>query len=171
MRLYRSSLLAALLALASTSMLHAASTGTLTCTGTGTINISYFDIAAPTTTSTVGSQSGGAGAGKVTFGTLTVHAALAQFANLAASQGSNYTSCVLTHNSIQFTLTVVTLTNVDGIAGAASTGGAGAATYTQAVFAVGGITVNGGSDGDGGGDDGGWNRITNPPNPNVPPAS
>ena len=166
MRFNRSSLLAAALVLLSAPVLHAAQTGVLTCAGATPIKVSYFDIAPPA--ATIGSQSGGAGAGKVTFGTLTIHAALQQFGVLAPSLGSSFASCTLTHNSLTFTLTTSILTNVDAISGAASTGSAGTASYTQAVFSVGGVTVSGGNDGDEGGDDGGWNRITNTSGSTVP---
>ena len=168
MRPFRPFCLAALLALLSPSLLQAASTGVLTCGNTTPITVSYFDISAPTTTSTTGTQSSGAGAGKVTFGTLTIHAALQQFGVLAPSIGSAFSTCTLTHNSLTFTFGQTLLTNVDAIAGAASTGVAGAATYVQAVFSIGSISFNGGSDGDSGGDDGGWNRITNSSSPTVP---
>ncbi len=118
MRLFRPCYLAALLALLSPSLLQAAQTGVLTCGATTPITVSYFDISAPPSTSTPGSASSGAGAGKVTFGTLTIHAALQQFGVLAPSIGSQFTSCTLTHNSLTFTFGLTLLTTVDGIAGA-----------------------------------------------------
>jgi len=54
MRLFRSLLPAALLALASTSQLHAAQTALLTCGGGTPIKVSYFDIGAPTGTTSIG---------------------------------------------------------------------------------------------------------------------
>lgn len=167
MRLNRSSILAAALALLSAPFLHAAQTGVFTCTGANPIKVSFFDIAPPTVTS-IGSQSGGAGSGKVTFGTLTIHAALAQFAVLAPSLGSSLPTCTLTHNNLTFSFPLSLLTNVDAISGAASTGSAGSASYTQAVFSISGVTVSGTGDSDDGGDDGGWNRVTNTSNPSVP---
>jgi hypothetical protein len=156
------------LVLLSGPVLHAAQTGVFTCTGATPIKVSYFDIAPPTTSSNIGSQSGGAGAGKVTFGTLTIHAALQQFGVLAPSIGSSFTTCTLTHNSLTFTFGLSVLTNIDAISGAASTGSAGSASYTQAVFSIGGVTVSGGNEGDDGGDDGGWNRTTNTSGSTVP---
>ena len=172
MRLFRPCYLAALLALLSPSLLQAASTGVLTCQNLAgesaapgsAITVSYFDISPPAVSTSISTS--GAGAGKATFGTVTIHAALQQFGVLAPSIGSEFTSCTLTHNSLTFTFFQMLLTNVDGIAGAASTGGAGAATYTQAVFSFASVTFSGGNDGDSGGEDAGRNRTTNVPNPN-----
>ncbi len=171
MRLFRPYYLAALLALLSPSLLQAASTGVLTCqnlTGETTaagspMTVSYFDISSPTVSSSISGS--GAGAGKATFGTLTIHTGLQQFGVLAV--GSQFTSCILTHNNLTFTFGPTFLTNLDGIAGAASNGGAGAATYTQAVFSYASFTFSGGNDSDAGGDDAGRNRNSNVPNPNA----
>jgi hypothetical protein len=167
-RLNRSSLIAVALGLLSAPILHAAQTGVFTCAGATPIKVSYFDIAPPTASTNIGSQSGGAGAGKVTFGTLTIHAALQQFGTLAPAMGSSFTSCTLTHNSLTFTFGLSVLTNLDAISGAASTGTAGTASYTQAVFSIASVSVSGGNDGDDGGDDGGWNRSTNTAGSAVP---
>ncbi len=130
------------------------------------ITVSYFDVGGPALTLNVGTAGSGAGAGKLGPGTLTIHAALQQFGVLAPSIGSQFTSCTLTHNNLTFTFGLTVLTNVDGIAGTASSGGAGAASYVQAVFSIASVTFSGGNDGDAGGDDGGWNRITNVPSSN-----
>ena len=100
--------------------------------------------------------------------TYAVQEAGQQFGVLAPALGSSFASCTLTHNSLTFTFGASVLTNLDAISGAASTGTAGTASYTQAVFSIASVSVSGGNDGDDGGDDGGWNRITNTQGSTVP---
>jgi hypothetical protein len=109
-------------------------------------NVSYFDFAV-TPAVNIGSQSGGAGAGKVTFQPLVVRTSLAQMQSLLAAVGTSLSSCTLTTTdstgeAIEFTFGVVGVTEVDAIAHSTS---ASATAYTQATFEYGSIQVTPGS--------------------------
>lgn len=161
MRFNRSSLLSALLVLASTSTLHAAPTGVLTCGSTPT-NISYFNLGAV------------AGPNSAPTETLTIHTALHQFPTLFNLLGTDQGPCTLTHNGLTYTVSSAILTNLNAVSGAQSTGNAGSSTYVQAIFQVTGVSASAGNNSDGGpnssGDDGGWDRVSNNPSPNLPAA-
>lgn len=149
--------------------------GTLTCsTATDQVkfNVSYFTFGLQNPIS-IGSASSGAGAGKVTFQPLEVHAALSTFESLVstASDGTHLESCSLvtrlsdgTRATFLFKLLAVqSLTVV-----ASSTGNhSDPAQYTDIQFLYGSVQVTGA----GGTDDGGttvlppgWNQITNASN-------
>jgi hypothetical protein len=87
------------LALCCPSIASAKPVGTISCTGATTqvkFNVSLFDFGVANATS-IGSGSSGAGAGKVTFKPLELHAALSTFASLvdAAANGVEFRSCTL----------------------------------------------------------------------------
>lgn len=87
------------LAVFAASVAHAKPVGTLACTSsTGQVkfNVSYFTFGLETPLN-IGSQSSGAGAGKVTFQAFEVHAALSTFSSLieAASSGTAFQTCML----------------------------------------------------------------------------
>lgn len=173
-----SQLLLALVALALVSIAqsaHAVPVGTLTCsTSTDELkfNVSYFTFGLLNQDS-IGSSSSGAGAGKVTFQPLEVHAALSTFGSLVstASDGTHLESCSLTTRLADGTratflfklLAIQSLTVV-----ASSTGNrTEPAQYTDIKFLYGAVQVTGA----GGTDDGGstvlppgWNQVTNTPN-------
>jgi hypothetical protein len=81
------------------SLAFAKPVGTLTCASSAgqiKFNVSYFTFGL-TQPLNIGSQSSGAGAGKVTFQPLEVHAALSTFGSLvdSASTGAAFQTCVL----------------------------------------------------------------------------
>lgn len=167
--------LVALVVLSIAQSAHAVPVGTMTCsTATDEIkfNVSYFTFGLQNPSS-LGSGSSGAGAGKVTFQPLEVHAALSTFESLVstASNGTHLESCTLatrladgTRATFLFKLLAVqSLTAV-----ASSTGNrTEPAQYTDVQFLYGAVEVKGA----GGPDDGGttvlppgWNQITNTSN-------
>jgi hypothetical protein len=98
-----SSLLPGLAALATLCLAHAAiaaPVGSLSCTGANgndtSFNVSYFNFGV--SNSGAGSQGSGAGAGKITYQPLEVHASLGTFEKLiAAAEGlSHFEDCKLT---------------------------------------------------------------------------
>ena len=73
--------------------------GSLSCTGNNgqqTFNVSFFELGLSSPT-TIGSATGGAGAGKVTLQPLVVHAALSTFTKLfsVAATGQAFSTCML----------------------------------------------------------------------------
>ena len=155
-----------------TPLAHAKPVGTLTCTGsTGQVkfNISYFTfgITAPTD---IGSGSSGAGAGKVTFQPLEIHAALSTFSTLAvpASNGENFQTCNLTStfndgSQTQFEFKLVLISSLTAAASMPAQPNE-PARYTDVKFAYGAVEVKSSSGADDGGTGGippGWNVIQN----------
>jgi Type VI secretion system effector, Hcp len=138
--------------LCAASSAYAAPVAKVSCTSSAqtlTFNVSYFDLGVTSSAST-GSSSSGAGAGKATFQPLVVHTSLAQFQSLftAATTGSVFASCTLTTTkstgeAIEFTLKLVTVTQVDAIAHSTT---ADATAYTQATLEYGSVEVTSGSD-------------------------
>lgn len=163
--------MAALAALCLAQAANAAPVGSLTCaTSTQEIkfNVSYFTFGVAQTLN-IGSQSGGAGAGKVTFSPLEVHAALSTFASLidTAANGVALQTCTLTTklsdgttDSFEFKLVAIKgLTVVAEKTGTTDI----PAQYTDVQFEYGSVEVktSGGTDDGGTTPPGGWNQITN----------
>ncbi len=156
------------LALSCSSLALAKPVGTLSCTGSNSqvkFNVSYFDFGL-TSPSDGGSQSGGAGAGKVTFKPLEVHAALSTFASLteAAASGTAFQSCILTtsfndgsQTQFEFRLAVISsLTAISSMPAQENE----PARYTDVQFQYGAIEVKTNSGLDDGGTTplpSGWN--------------
>jgi hypothetical protein len=130
--------------------------GKVVCTGTQgslTFNISYFNLGI--SESSVSSSSG-AGAGKVTFQPLVVHAALSSFETLFGQtvSGGNFSNCTLTTqasngDNVKFTLQLVVVESVNAIASSATSQSPHYA-YVEAHLLYGAIQVsepNGADDG------------------------
>jgi len=131
------------------SAAHAAPVAQVSCTSSAqtlSFNVSFFDLGV-TQTVTIGSASGGAGAGKATFQPLVLHTSLAPFQSLfnAAAAGTFFENCTLTTKNstgevIEFLLKTVAVTKVDAIAQSASAAAARTA-YTQVTFEYGSVQV------------------------------
>ncbi|MGB6193614.1 MAG: type VI secretion system tube protein Hcp [Terracidiphilus sp.] len=171
----RSSLLAAIttFALSAGSMASAKPVGSLSCTGSSSsvqFNVSYFTFGL-TQSLNIGSQSGGAGAGKVTFQPLEVHAALTAFQPLVlpTAQGQHFQSCSLIvsdrdGSTTEFDFNEVAIESLT-VAASSSAENGNPARYTDIQFEYGAVKVksSGGADdgGTGGTPPAGWNQITN----------
>jgi len=162
------------LALCCPSIALARPVGTLSCTGSTSqvkFNVSYFDFGL-TNPADSGSQSSGAGAGKVTFKPLEVHAALSTFASLAeaAANGTAFQSCTLTttfndgsQTEFEFRLLLISSLTAEASMPAQANE---PARFTDVQFQYGAVEVKttGGSDDGGTGPASGWNVITNQSN-------
>ncbi|HTW46823.1 MAG TPA: hypothetical protein VMD92_02680 [Acidobacteriaceae bacterium] len=149
---------------------YAAPVGSLTCsTATQDVkfNVSYFTFGL-TPTLNIGSQGSGAGAGKVTFQPLEVHAALSTFPLLEGPAGSGtlMTSCTLTTtfsdgSRATFVFKPVAIQSLTAVAERTGTSDI-PAQYTDVQFAYSEIQVQvaGGPD-DGGTTPANWNQTTN----------
>jgi hypothetical protein len=158
--------------LGAVTVCHAAQhAGAMVCTGSAgnlSFNVSFFDIGVSNSLST-GSESGGAGAGKVTFQPLVIHTALSTFTSLwqVAAEGSHFTTCTLktqdsSGGNIEFTLNLVAVQSVNAIASSAG-GDFPRYAFVKADLEFGSIQVrtSGAVDDGGAGPGGGWNRIHN----------
>jgi Type VI secretion system effector, Hcp len=164
-------LIVCLILLSAASAASAVPVGQMSCTSSAqtlTFNISYFDLGV-TQTVNIGSASGGAGAGKVTFQPLVVHTSFAPFQSLfaAVEAGSHFETCTLTTKNstgevIEFTLKIVAISQVDAIAQSPTADSARTA-YTQVNFVYGSVQVTSpGSDADDGGSspaNDGWVKV------------
>lgn len=144
--------------------------GTLSCTGSNSqlkFNVSYFDFGL-TNPSDIGSGAG-AGAGKVTFKPLEVHAALSTFVSLAeaATRGTEFQSCTLTTmlndgSETQFEFHPLIITSLSAEASMPAQASE-PPRFTDVQFQYGAVEVKT----TGGADDGGttpvtgWNVLTN----------
>jgi hypothetical protein len=156
------------LVVSATSFAHAKPVGTLSCSGSaGSVkfNVSFFTFGLDQSQN-IGSQSGGAGAGKVQFQPLEVHAALSTFATLAPALNKPFESCKLTAkendgSQTEFEFKLVAITALTAAASQAPQDG-DPARFTDVQLEYGAVEVKsaGGSD-DGGTTPGGWNRINN----------
>jgi len=159
-------------ALFCSSIASAKSVGTLSCTGSTSqikFNVSFFDFGISAATD-IGSQSGGAGAGKVTFKPLEVHAALSTFASLAeaAASGTAFQSCTLTTafndgSQTQFEFRPIVISSLTAVASMPAQEDE-PARYTDVQFEYGAIQVKTNSGLDDGGTTpapAGWNRLHN----------
>jgi hypothetical protein len=166
----------ALLGLASillygSSVAHAA-VGQLTCTSNTsaiTANLSFFDLGLVNTLN-VGSQSSGAGAGKITFSPLEIHTSLVNFQQFfqAVTTGAAFSTCTLAvkanGNNIDYTLKIVAVASVDAIARSPRTDRDKSASYLDVKLNYGAIEVKTNNGSDDGGSEGDWNVISNQAN-------
>jgi hypothetical protein len=132
------------------------SAGKVVCTsnqGSVAFNVSYFNLGISESNA---SSSSGAGAGKVTFQPLVVHAALSSFETLFEQtvSGGHFSNCTLTTQAsngdhVQFTMQLVAVDSVNAIASSATSQSPHYA-YVEAHLLYGGIQVsepNGADDG------------------------
>jgi len=160
------------LALCCSSIAFAKPVGTLSCTGSTSqikFNVSYFDFGLTSPTS-IGSQSSGAGAGKVTFKPLEVHAALSAFSTLvdAAASGSSFQSCVLTTtfndgSRAEFEFRLLLIASLTAQASMPAHANE-AERFTDVQFAYGAVEVKASNAVDDGGtttSQSGWNVVSN----------
>ena len=159
------------LAFGAASVVYARPVGTLACTssnGQVKFNVSYFTFGVATPTN-IGSGSSGAGAGKVTFEPLEVHAALSTFASLvdAASTGVAFQSCTLSTtfgdgSQAEFEFRPVVISSLTASANMPGHNGE-PARYTDVNLVYGAVQVKSSGSGDDGGTSGssGWNQVTN----------
>ena len=169
MKFNRSTLLGlASLVLCGASVAHAA-VGQLSCTSntsTVTANISFYDLGLSNALN-IGSQSSGAGAGKVTFNPLEIHTAVINFSQFfqAASNGGTFTSCTLTTktngDTVEYKFSLVSIASLDAIARSPRTTGDKPASYLDVKLNYGAVEVKTANGTDDGGTEGGWNRVTN----------
>lgn len=159
-------------ALASSSA-YARPVGTLTCTGSSgqvKFNVSYFNFGLQNALD-IGSQSSGAGAGKVTFQPLEVHASLSTFSDLVgpAASGTAFQSCLLNTSlndgsRAEFEFKLVVIASLNAVASMPAQNNE-PARYTDVNFRYGAVEVKsaGGADdgGTGTATTGGWNQVTN----------
>ncbi len=167
-------LLGALILPLCTASLYAAPVASMSCTGSGnakpiTFNVSSYSLNVEQTLN-LGSQSSGAGAGKIVFNPLEVHASIAQFREffVPAAKGSVYSSCSLTATgangaSVELLMKLVAVKSVQIAAQNAATKNEEAAAYTDIQFQFGELDVETKGGVDDGGTDGGWNQIKNTP--------
>lgn len=159
-------------ALCCSSIASAKEVGTLSCTGSTSqvkFNVSFFDFGISNATD-IGSQSGGAGAGKVTFKPLEVHAALSTFASLAevAASGTAFQSCTLTTafndgSRTQFEFRLIVISSLTAVASMPAQENE-PARYTDVQFQYGAVEVKTNSGLDDGGTTplpAGWNLVHN----------
>jgi hypothetical protein len=161
------------LALSAASVAHAKPVGTLSCTSsTGQVkfNVSYFTFGVETPLN-IGSQSSGAGAGKVTFQPLEVHAALSTFASLVepAASGKAFQNCILrtTFNDgseAEFEFKLIAIETLTASASMPAQPNE-PARYTDVKFEYGQVEVRSVTGIDDGGTgsiiQGGWNQVQN----------
>jgi len=161
------------LAIASASA-YARPVGTLTCNSSSSgqlkFNVSFFNFGVQNTLD-IGSQSSGAGAGKVTFQPLEVHASLSTFASLIspAANGSAFQTCLLNTtlsdgSQTEFEFKLVAIKSLNAVASMPAQANE-PARYTDVNFEYGAIEVRSAGSGDDGGTGttttGGWNQVTN----------
>ncbi|HEX4285889.1 MAG TPA: hypothetical protein VHZ28_12410 [Terracidiphilus sp.] len=156
-----------------TSSAHARPVGTLTCTSSSSgqvkFNVSYFNFGVQNTLN-IGSQSSGAGAGKITFQPLEVHASLSAFSSLLApaSNGSVFQTCMLNTSlsdgsQAEFEFKLVAIASLNAVASMPAQTNE-PARYTDVNFQYGAIEVRSTGSSDDGGTGavtGGWNQVTN----------
>lgn len=162
------------LALSAGPLAHAKPVGSFSCTGSSnavSFNVSYFTFGLDQTLN-IGSQSGGAGAGKVTFQPLELHAALTAFQPLVlpTAQGQPFDTCALVLNerdgsSTEFDFKLVAISSLTVEASSSAQDG-NPAKYTEIKMAYGAVKVKSSGGADDGGTGGtlppsGWNVVTN----------
>jgi hypothetical protein len=166
---------AAVCALAlSSSLAYAKPVGTLTCSSSSAgqlkFNVSYFNFGVQNALD-IGSQSSGAGAGKITFSPLEVHASLSTFASLMApaASGATFQSCILNTtlsdgSRAEFEFKLLAIKSLDAVASMPAQANE-PARYTDVNFIYGAIEVRSPGSADDGGtgapNTGGWNQVTN----------
>lgn len=144
--------LAAVLAIGPT-VAHAA-VGRISCASSAgttlSAEVSYYDLGLVSPIN-VGSQSSGAGAGKVTFNPLEIHVSLDDFRQFfaLATQGRGFESCALTSHvgasRIRYDFKLLELLSVDAVAGAATDDSGAKAgvpsAYTDVKFSYGAVRI------------------------------
>jgi len=157
----------------SASAAYARPVGTLTCTSSSAgqlkFNVSYFNFGLQNTLN-IGSQSSGAGAGKVTFQPLEVHASLSTFSSLMtqAANGTALQSCLLNTtlsdgSQAEFDFKLVVIASLNAVASMPAQSNE-PARYTDVNFEYGAIEVRSSGSADDGGtgpSQSGWNVVTN----------
>jgi len=157
----------------SASSAYARPVGTMLCTGSSgqlRFNVSYFNFGFQNTLNT-GSQSSGAGAGKVTFQPLEVHASLSTFSSLMAqaANGTALQSCLLDTtlgdgSQAEFEFKLVAIASLSAVASMPAQANE-PARYTDVNFEYGAVEVRSSGSADDGGTgaptSGGWNQVTN----------
>ncbi|HEX7158075.1 MAG TPA: hypothetical protein VF214_03615 [Edaphobacter sp.] len=156
------------------SAAHAA-VGQLSCTSnsvTITANLSFYDLGL-SNTSSIGSQSTGAGAGKVTFSPLEIHTAVINFQQFlqVAERGTAFSSCTLTTRTggeaMEYKFSLVAISSLDAIARSPRDERDKPASYLDVKLMYGAVEVQTSTGTDDGGSEGsstsgsGWNRVTN----------
>jgi hypothetical protein len=169
MKFNRSTLLGlASLTLCGATIAHAA-VGQLSCTSntsTITANLSFYDLGLSNTLN-IGSQSSGAGAGKVTFNPLEIHTTVINFAQFfqAAQNGAAFSSCTLTAKTngeaVEYKLSLVAISSLDAIAASPRTAEDKPASYLDVKLVFGAVEVKTSAGTDDGGSSGGWNVVKN----------
>jgi hypothetical protein len=169
MKFNRSTLLGlASLTLFGATIAHAA-VGQLSCTSntsTITANLSFYDLGLSNTLS-IGSQSSGAGAGKVTFNPLEIHTAVINYAQFfqVAQNGATFNSCTLTAKTngeaVEYKFSLVAISSLDAIARSPRTPEDKPASYLDVKLAFGAVEVKTSAGSDDGGSSGGWSRVKN----------
>jgi hypothetical protein len=156
------------LTLCGATIAHAA-VGQLSCTSntsTITANLSFYDLGLSNTLS-IGSQSPGAGAGKVTFNPLEIHTAVINFAQFfqVAQNGGAFSSCTLTAKTngeaVEYKFSLVAISSLDAIARSPRTAEDKPASYLDVKLAFGAVEVKTSAGTDDGGSSGGWNVVKN----------
>ncbi len=171
----RSAFLAAVcgFALSAGSFAYAKPVGSFSCTGSSSsvqFNVSYFTFGLVQTPN-IGSQSSGAGAGKVTSQPLEVHAALSAFQPLIlpTAQGEPFKTCSLMVSEKDGTTTEFDFSEVAvhslTVAASSSAQDGNPAKYTDVQLEYGAVKVKSSGGADDGGTGGtppvGWNITTN----------
>jgi hypothetical protein len=161
-------------ALSAGSFAYAKPVATFSCTGSTnavSFNVSYFTFGLEQTLN-IGSQSSGAGAGKVQFSPLELHAALSAFQPLVlpTAQGQAFDNCslVMTEkdgSSTEFDFKLVAVNSLT-VAASSSAQDGNPAKYTDIKLEYGAVTVKSSGGADDGGTGGslppaGWNITTN----------
>jgi hypothetical protein len=169
MKVNRSTLLGlASLTLCGATIAHAA-VGQLSCTSntsTITANLSFYDLGLSNTLN-IGSQSSGAGAGKVTFNPLEIHTAVINFAQFfqVAQNGATFNSCTLTAKTngeaVEYKFSLVAISSLDAIASSPRTTEDKPASYLDVKLIFGAVEVKTSAGTDDGGSSGGWNVVKN----------
>jgi hypothetical protein len=153
----------------SSAAAHAAAVGQLSCTSntaTITANLSFYDLGLANTLN-IGSQSSGAGAGKVTFNPLEIHTAVINFAQFfqAEQNGAAFSSCTLSAKTngeaVEYKFSLVAISSLDAIAQSPRTAEDKPASYLDVKLAFGAVEVKTSAGTDDGGSSGGWNRVKN----------
>jgi hypothetical protein len=153
MKFNRSTLLGlASLTLLGATIAHAA-VGQLSCTSnTSTINanLSFYDLGLSNTLN-IGSQSSGAGAGKVTFNPLEIHTAVISCTLTAKTNGE----------AVEYKFSLVAISSLDAIARSPRTAEDKPASYLDVKLIFGAVEVKTSAGTDDGGSSGGWNVVKN----------
>lgn len=147
---------------------------------TKTFHVSFYTIGV-TAPLAPGSQTGGVGAGKVTFSTAVFHTSLSNAQDIAAwaDAGTTFSTCTLLSTTksgtkIGFEMHLVAVQSLTAVAGDPEDDNVGKQTaYTEVILQYGALSIMTDAVSDDGGtgsvpSGGGWTRVTSTP---VPPTS